>query len=122
MGAPQGQNPLSSPLPHWQGPPSKPGTSRVSHPCCNEVSAPVGSQTQAGEGRLKDSRAAGSYLKFVPQQLVHNLLFFIRCLAAELGEGLDPPLLVFSLTKESSRGIAPTPLSSAAQKEGGLSE
>lgn len=58
--------------------------------------------------KKEGSRIQGSYLKFVPQQLVHNLLFFICCLAAELGEGLDPPLLVFSLTEESSRGIAPT--------------
>lgn len=114
--------PSKQPLPHCQGPPFNPGFSSVSHPCCSEASAPVGSQTQVGEGRLEDSRAAGSYLKFVPQQLVHNLLFFICCLAAELGEGLDPPLLVFSLAKKSSRSISLTPLSPPAQKEGELSE
>lgn len=99
MKASQGQNPLSY---HFLTVRALPVSLEFPIPAVmNEAFASVGSQTQAGKGRLKDSRAAGSHLKFVPQQLVHNLLFFICCLAAELGEGLDPPLLVFSLTKES---------------------
>lgn len=118
MKASQGQNPLSN---HFL-------TVRAL-PLSLEFPAfpiPTGICGLTDTGRRRKARdnlrAAGSYLKFVPQQLVHNLLFFICCLVAELGEDLDPPLLVFSLTKESSRGIAPTPLSSPAQGEGRLSE
>lgn len=45
----------------------------------------------------------GSYLKFVPQQFVSDLLLLVCCLTAELREGLDPPVLVLSLKRESSK-------------------
>lgn len=48
---------------------------------------------------------------------MRNLLLFICCLTAELGEGLDPPVLVFSLKQESSKHTAPIPLSSPAKGE-----
>lgn len=60
----------------------------------------------------------GSYLKFVPQQFVSDLLLLVCCLTAELREGLDPPVLVLSLKRESSKETASKLLSSPARRTG----